>query len=162
MNNIEKNKLTKLELIYNTILFAITLIAIILFMKPILSIIKYTIEMIMGTLDPKTVSLGGLVELSMLGAFIIPIMIGIIVVSIITYIVLIIVLFRVRKVKKRKSKWIDFILLIVLGIVLGASLGFYNKESIQEYICNISIVLVNIEILLLIIVLLTRKRRLSN
>lgn len=153
-----KNKeLTKLEYIYNIILFAITIITIILLVKPIFSLIKYSFLFIIGSITVKSLSLLIGIELATLGFLFIPIMISLILLSLITHIYLIMKAIVLRKVNKRIPKVLDLLYLIILSIIIVIASGFYSHQTLTYIpLCG-----VYINIILLIIIYI-RKRKKNN
>ena len=153
-----KNKeLTKLEYIYNIILFAITIITIILLVKPIFSLIKYSFLFIIGSITVKRLSLLIGIELATLGFLFIPIMISLILLSLITHIYLIMKAIVLRKVNKRIPKVLDLLYLIILSIIIVIASGFYSHQTLTYIpLCG-----VYINIILLIIIYI-RKRKNNN
>ena len=153
-----KNKgLTKLEYIYNIILFAITIITIILLVKPIFSLIKYSFLFIIESITVKSLSLLIGIELATLGFLFIPIMISLILLSLITHIYLIMKAIVLRKVNKRIPRILDLLYLIILSIIIVIASGFYSHLTLTYIpLCG-----VYINIILLIIIYI-RKRKKNN
>ena len=151
------NKLTKLEKIYNCILFITTIITLVLFAKPIIVMIRYTINTIFGN-NISNLSIGGLAELATLGMFFIPVMIGIILVSLAIYVLLLIMTFITRKIHTRKIRWLEILYLILISFILSISIGFYNKGSIMAYIDLYTLYGVYISLILLIVILVKNRK----
>lgn len=173
-NKTEKKELSNLEIWYNSILKATTIITIILWTIQILIMIKFIFDIATGVIkDPASVLGSG--RLDLFGMFIagymislmatawLPMLIGLLVLYLVFYLILIVMALRVRNTKKRIIKWKDIIYLLFLYFDITSITIIFQLFNIDSLFIKIIISIiwlgVNINIILLIIILLKSEKK---
>ena len=157
----EEKKFTKLEIVYNAIFIPIMIIAVMILIPKVLSVFVNSLEMIIRLVKYGLVSSMDFGIFMLTGIWAIPLLLFVIILCIFGYALLVaLTVFRIKKLKERKTKVYDFFYLIALYFYYAIIEGYYFEvKNIPYYFATIIEYCILVELVFLIAILLKHRRK---